>query len=170
MPPESLQSSYTLYKEYTNALATWLVETASQLQGYQSPSFPAAIRNKGQDTDAGPIKYSPTIKELQKLAEIVGSSGVTIPESVLSMLKRNIELRKTVTSWFIDHGDSVRNHRHAYFITVLGKMYDELAWRTKPTELDVLEAMDARWHEAREWDESHEYMCVMEEDEMSEWI
>lgn len=148
MLPKPIQHSYTFYKAYTEELATWLLDAAYQL-GYQPPSVAAAIpttakrikhRRKGKasslkETYIAPIQHRVTIKDLQTLAEVVGSSAITVPEYVLSILKQIIYLRKHVTSWFVGRGNSMSNDRHTYFITVLEKMYGELAWRTRTNQL-----------------------------------
>ncbi|RAL09961.1 uncharacterized protein BO97DRAFT_457282 [Aspergillus homomorphus CBS 101889] len=140
MLPEFLQSSYARYKADTNTFATWLLETANQC-GYQPPGLAAAIlavkkgnehksKGKHNGSDAvDPLHYSATIKDLQNLAEVVAGSARGVPNSVLTVAKRAIQLRKTVTSWFLGRGDSANNKRHAHFITVLEQICDNLEWK-----------------------------------------
>lgn len=144
-PPEFFQSSYARYKADTNTFATWLLETANQC-GYQPPGLVAAIptvekgkhKGKHHDSDADPLQYSATTKDLQKLAEVVASSALTVPNSVLTIAKRAIKLRKAVTSWFLGRGDSANNKRHAHFITVLEQICDNLEWKTnQPSKPDA---------------------------------
>ncbi|KAJ5779690.1 hypothetical protein N7457_007410 [Penicillium paradoxum] len=149
MLPEFLQSSYARYKADTNTFATWLLETANQC-GYQPSGLAAATpivrkgkhkdkhKHKHDDSNADPLHYSATTKDLQKLAEVVASSTLTVPESVLTLAKRAIKLRKAVTSWFLGRGDSANNERHAHFITVLEQICDDLEWKTsQPSKPDA---------------------------------
>ncbi|KKK16427.1 hypothetical protein P175DRAFT_0430531 [Aspergillus ochraceoroseus IBT 24754] len=146
MLPEFLQSSYARYKADTNTFATWLLETANQC-GYQPPTLSATLptakkgkrKGKKNDSDAEPLHYSATTKDLQKLAEVVASSALTIPKSVLTIAKRAIKLRKAVTSWFLGQGDSVNNKRHAHFITALEQICETLEWKTnnQPSKSDA---------------------------------
>ncbi|PCG88965.1 Hypothetical protein PENO1_107300 [Penicillium occitanis (nom. inval.)] len=137
MLPGFLQSSYARYKADTNTFATWLLETANQC-GYQPPALSAAVptsqkakRNgKNNASDANPLHYSATTKDLQKFAEVVASSALTVPKSVLTIAKRAIKLRKAVTSWFLGQGDSTTNKRHAHFITTLEQICETLEWKT----------------------------------------
>ncbi|RLL99449.1 hypothetical protein CFD26_104363 [Aspergillus turcosus] len=145
MLPEFLQSSYTRYKADTNAFATWLLDTANQC-GYRPPPLSATIstaekgKRKGKKDGlvADPLHYSATTKDLQKLAEVVASSAVTVPKSVLTIAKRAIKLRKAVTSWFLGQGDSIDNKRHAHFITALEQICETLEWKTnQPSKPDT---------------------------------
>jgi hypothetical protein len=141
MLPEFLQSSYARYKADTNTFATWLLETANQC-GYQPPTLSAAVppakrgKQKGKkgDSDAADaVPYSVTTKDLQKLADVVAESALTVPRSVLTIAKRAIKLRKTVTSWFLGQGDSASDKRHAHFITALEKICETLEWKLNQT-------------------------------------
>ncbi|RDW70580.1 uncharacterized protein DSM5745_08091 [Aspergillus mulundensis] len=135
MLPGFLQSSYARYKADTNTFATWLLETASQC-GYQPPTLSSTVpptkkgkrKGKRDDPDADPVPYSVTIKDLQKLAEVVASSALTVPNPILAIAKRAIKLRKAVTSWFLGKGDSADNKRHAHFITALEQICETLEW------------------------------------------
>ncbi|KAJ6034684.1 uncharacterized protein N7446_009438 [Penicillium canescens] len=145
MLPKFLQSSYTRYKADTNTFATWLLETANQC-GYRPPALSATIstaekgRRKGKNDGlvADPLHYSATNKDLQTLAEVVACSAVTVPKSVLTIAKRAIKLRKAVTSWFLDQGDSTGNKHHAHFITALERICETLEWKTnQPSKPDA---------------------------------
>lgn len=145
MLPEFLQSSYTRYKADTNTFATWLLETANQC-GYRPPALSATIstaekgkrRGKSDGLVANPLHYSATTKDLQKLAEVVANSAVTVPKSVLTIAKRAIKLRKAVTSWFLGQGNSANNKRHAHFITALEQICETLEWKTnQPSKPDA---------------------------------
>jgi len=145
MLPEFLQSSYARYKADTNTFATWLLETANKC-GYQPPGLAAAIpilkkgkhKDKHDDSDADPLHYRATTKDLQKLAEVVAGSALAVPKSVLTIAKRAIKLRKAVTSWFLGRGDSANNKRHAHFITVLEQICDNLEWKSnQPSKPDA---------------------------------
>lgn len=140
-----MQSSYARYKADTNTFATWLLETANQC-GYQPPDLAAAIptlkkgkhNGKHNGSAADPLLFSATTKDLQKLAEVVGSSALTVPRSVLTIAKRAIKLRKAVTTWFLGQGDSANNRRHAHFITVLEQICDDLEWKiNQPSKPDA---------------------------------
>jgi hypothetical protein len=145
MLPKYLQSSYTRYKADTNTFATWLLETANQC-GYQPPALSATIstaekgkrKGKNDGSVADPFHYSATVKDLQKLAEVIASSAVTVPKSVLTIAKRAIKLRKAVTSWFLGQGDSTGNKHHAHFITALEQICETLEWKTnQPSKPDA---------------------------------
>ncbi|KAI9036168.1 uncharacterized protein KD926_002198 [Aspergillus affinis] len=137
MLPGFLQSSYARYKADTNKFATWLLQTADQC-GYQPPALSATVptarkgkrKNINNGSDADPIQYSATTKDLQKLAEVVAGSAFAVPQSVLAIAKRAIKLRKSVTSWFLGQGESMNNKRHAHFITALEQICEALEWKT----------------------------------------
>ncbi|KAL4746297.1 hypothetical protein BDW72DRAFT_38445 [Aspergillus terricola var. indicus] len=137
MLPEFLQGSYARYKADTNTFATWLLEAANQC-GYQPSTLFASVptAKKGQHngknnaSNAEPLHYSATTKDLQELAEVIASSALKVPESVLKIAKRAIKLRKVVTSWFLGHGDSTSNKRHAHFITALEQICERLEWKS----------------------------------------
>lgn len=101
MLPEFLQGSYVRYKTDTNAFATWLLETANQC-GYQPPELSAAIsivktakhKCKYNESDATPFHCSATTKDLQKLAEVVASSTIAVPKSVITIAKRANSIEK----------------------------------------------------------------------------
>ncbi|PLN80412.1 hypothetical protein BDW42DRAFT_201293 [Aspergillus taichungensis] len=137
MLPDFLGNSYARYKADTNKFATWLLETANQC-GYQPPALSATgpttrkgkHNNQSHGSNADPIPYSASTKDLQKLAEVVAGSALTVPKSVLAIARRAIKLRTTVTSWFLGQGDSMSNRRHAHFITALEQICETLEWRT----------------------------------------
>lgn len=141
MLPEPLQGSYKRYKADTNAFATWLLETGFQ-QGYQPPGLAAALLtakkrkrrggSRGKATNTGPIEYNATLQELQVIAEVVATSPAPVPKSVLAIARRAIEGRKKISSWFMGQGYSVEDATHAYFITVLEQICDDL--ERKPME------------------------------------
>ncbi|KAL4779928.1 hypothetical protein BJX76DRAFT_339386 [Aspergillus varians] len=138
MLPKFLQSSYARYKEDTNTFATWLLESANKC-GYQPPGLSAAVppakkgKQQGKKCDANDAAnaapYCVTTKDLQKLADVVADSALTVPRSVLTIAKRAIKLRKTVTSWFLGQGESASDKRHAHFITALEKICETLEWK-----------------------------------------
>ncbi|KAL4982461.1 hypothetical protein BDW68DRAFT_57779 [Aspergillus falconensis] len=145
MLPKFLQGSYARYKADTDTFATWLLETANQC-GYRPPTLFATVptaktgkhKGKNDDADVVPLQYSVTTKDLQKLAEVIASSALTVPKSVLMIAKRAIKLRKAVTSWFLGQGDSMNNKRHAYFITALEQICETLEWKTnQPSKPDA---------------------------------
>ncbi|KAJ6119567.1 hypothetical protein N7523_003847 [Penicillium sp. IBT 18751x] len=90
MLPKFLQSSYIRYKADTNTFATWLLETANQC-GYRPPVLSTTISTAGKGKRKGKndglvtdlLQYSATTKDLQKLAEVVASSAVTVDKSAL---------------------------------------------------------------------------------------
>ncbi|GAD96582.1 conserved hypothetical protein [Paecilomyces variotii No. 5] len=98
MLPEFLQSSYARYKADTNTFATWLLKTANQC-GYRPPALPDTI----SDSEKGKAKANATIKDLEKLAQVVAGSAVTVPKN---------------------------NESHAYFITALEQICETLEWKT----------------------------------------
>lgn len=87
-------------------------------------------KGKKGDSDAEPVQYSATTKDLQKFAEVVAGSALPVPKSVLALAKRAVKLRKAATSWFLGQGDSANNKRHAHFITALEQICETLEWKT----------------------------------------
>ncbi|KAJ6103808.1 hypothetical protein N7486_004030 [Penicillium sp. IBT 16267x] len=111
MLPEFLQSSYTRYKADTNTFATWLLETANQC-GYRPPALPATISTAGKGKRKGKGKNDGL------LAEVIASSAVTVPKSVLTIAKRN--------------------KGPAHFITALEQICETLEWKTnQPSKPDA---------------------------------
>lgn len=172
MLPHFLQSSYARYKADTHTFATWLLETANQC-GYQPPSLsftdPLAEQGKnksksknkkngdGKEDVSGEntVQFTATIKDLRKLAEVVASSALTVPLPVLTIAKRAIKLRKSVTSWFMGHGDSENNKRHAHFITALEEICETLEWKTdRPSEPDAKQSTSTSGAESDDADAS----------------
>ncbi|GLA93277.1 hypothetical protein AtubIFM57143_010626 [Aspergillus tubingensis] len=95
-------------------------------------------KGKTDGSNEQPIQYTATAKDLQKFAEVVAGSSLTVPKSVLTIAKRAIKLRKTVTSWFLGRGDIANNKRHAHFITALEQICDTLEWKTaQPSKTDA---------------------------------
>ncbi|KAJ5388621.1 hypothetical protein N7509_011162 [Penicillium cosmopolitanum] len=153
MLPKSLQSSYIRYKNDTNSFATWLFEAASKC-GHQ-PSNLAAIalslnetenkknnkrkHKKNRPSEAhGSIQYITTVRDLQVLAEAVAESTLPVPKQVISIVKRAIKLRKQVTSWFLEQGESENNKRHVKFISALEATCETLERKTaKPSNRDA---------------------------------
>lgn len=112
----------------------------------QPPALSAIISNakqgkrKGKNGDlaADPLQCSATTKDLQKLADVVANSAVTVPKSVLAIVRRAIKLRKAVTSWFLGQGDLAGNKGHAHFITALEQICETLERKTnQPSNLDA---------------------------------
>lgn len=144
MLPGFLQSSYARYKADTNTFATWLLETANKC-GYRptlSATIPTTNKSKREGKTDGsnghPIQYTATTKDLQKFAEVIAGSSLIVPKSVITIAKRAIKLRKTVTSWFLGRGNIANNKRHAHFITALEQICDTLEWKTaQPSKTDA---------------------------------
>ncbi|GAQ45756.1 hypothetical protein AtubIFM55763_004873 [Aspergillus tubingensis] len=66
------------------------------------------------------------------------SATVPTANKILTIAKRTIKLRKTVTSWFLGRGDTANNKRHARFITALEQICDTLQWNTaQPSKTDA---------------------------------
>ena len=139
MLPKFLQSSYSRYKDDTNSFATWLLEAASKC-GYRpeglSPAAAQLNKGKGKSKNKAanasePVQYTTTIKDLQRLADVVANSALTTPSPVLAIAKRAIRLRKQVTSWFLGKGDTDNDKRHSHFITTLEKVCETLEWTTE---------------------------------------
>jgi hypothetical protein len=141
MLPKSLQSSYIRYKNDTNSFATWLLEAASKC-GHQ-PSGLAAIalslnENENKKRNKRKLQKNTTIKDLQVLAEAVAESTLPVPKQVISIVKRAIKLRKQVTSWFLEQGESENNKGHVKFISALEATCKTLERKTaKPSNPDA---------------------------------
>lgn len=58
-----------------------------------------------------------------------------MPKSVLAIARRAIEGRKKISSWFMGQDYSVEDATHAYFITALEQICDDLERKTsQPTQ------------------------------------
>ncbi|KAF7719192.1 Uncharacterized protein PECH_008278 [Penicillium ucsense] len=64
---------------------------------------------------------------------MIAGSSLAVPRSILTIAKRAIKLRKTVTSWFLGRGNSAYTDQHAHFITVLEQICEVLEWKTSKT-------------------------------------
>jgi hypothetical protein len=115
-----LQSSYKTYKADTNRFATWIFHAATKC-GYELPG-PASTtrsskkggrkRNHHRPTTLGPTGQTATIKDLQHLAKLTANSSITVPDHILSIARRAINLITKVTSWFLSQSDSDTSSRH----------------------------------------------------------
>ncbi|GKZ73355.1 hypothetical protein AnigIFM60653_001992 [Aspergillus niger] len=131
-------------------LPEFLQKTANKC-GYEptlSATVPPANKSKRKGKPDGsnkhPIQYSATTKDLQKFAEVIAGSSLNVPRSVLTIAKRAIKLRKTVTSWFLGRGDIANNKRHAHFITALEQICENLEWKTTvPSKPDAKQPQSA---------------------------
>ncbi|KAJ5700971.1 hypothetical protein N7493_012017 [Penicillium malachiteum] len=130
MLPKFLKGSYSRYKDDTNSIGAWLLETASKC-GYSAPPLISKgskkMEKKNQaNTFANPVKYRITIKNLQVLADVVAKSSLTVPGPIIDTAKRAIRLRKEVNSWFLGKGDIDDNERHEHFVSALERICETL--------------------------------------------
>ena len=140
--PSFLFNSHKRYKEDTNRVATWLVETAQKyghpLKG-QPPSSRPSGRLKGKDrkkareaekaggaeTIIPPIRYTITVKEFTDLADWIANlkPPVKVPRLILSLIRSAITLRRRCADWFQTKGAKEEdNLNHSYFIDVLERV------------------------------------------------
>ena len=143
--PSFLFDSHKRYKEDTNRVATWLVETAQKyghpLKG-QPPSSRPSGRLKGKDrkkareaekaggagTTIPVIRYTITVKEFTDLADWIANlqPSVKVPRLILSLIRSAIALRKRCADWFQKNGDKeeviLDNLNHSHFIGVLERV------------------------------------------------
>ncbi|KAK6372635.1 hypothetical protein LTR64_004553 [Lithohypha guttulata] len=147
MLPSSLQSSYRLYKQDTDDIATWLAETA-RLTGYTSEALPAPTQTVQVKTKSKGKSKSKTkkqlrdaarrvpkeqrehvipIREFAMLAEHIAQhveKALKVPLSILHKLQRTIDSRRECSLWFRTYEqDEKSDESHAYFLSILEGVY-----------------------------------------------
>ena len=138
--PAFLFDNYKRYKEDTNRIAAWLVETAQQhghhIQG--QPSTPGRLKGKARTQAREEAKTSwgtgttiriiVTVKEFTDLAESIANlkPSVKVPQFILSLIRSAISLRKHCATWFqkSDASEELEkeNASHSHFIRVLERV------------------------------------------------
>ncbi|KAF1989571.1 hypothetical protein K402DRAFT_390531 [Aulographum hederae CBS 113979] len=149
MLPNFLVNTYSQYKADTDAIATWLANTATRC-GYSpdllsGPTSTQTGRSKGkakkatkeqaQNSKAVP-KYTLAIKDFISLAHYIAGythPPVTVTSGLVAVLDRAISVRKT-------HGDTMKavqgskrsaqllksDQKHSYFVGILEEVRDAL--------------------------------------------
>lgn len=161
MLPNSLRGSYTIYKEDTDSVATWLATTvrrcgyaldllpgsadnhtaqkASRLKGKARKLAKAAASTRDESsasaTRPGSTIYTIAIKDFIPLADHIvayQNPPVNVPSSFVKALDRAIALRQKHNSWFNDIGRSSRGDGHTFFLGVLQQVRETLRSRMPP--------------------------------------
>lgn len=151
MLPKFLVGTYKQYKQDTKILATWLSVTARSM-GYVSQAIPAQDdvvaadapkkskakskpKTKKQKRDAArrvPKEqrvFTISQKEFLPLAQYISvhlEPNSHVPSSILSMIKRVIEARKSSDDWFKVNTQEDDKDGHIHFIGILQDVYDTL--------------------------------------------
>jgi hypothetical protein len=69
-----------------------------------------------------------TVVELRKRAQVISESSVKGPKSIFRVAQRAIELRKSVTAYFLEEGRMAADRGHPAFIQTLQEICDLLKW------------------------------------------
>ncbi|KAI1264524.1 hypothetical protein F5Y18DRAFT_436903 [Xylariaceae sp. FL1019] len=134
----SLASSYRIYKQDTDAVAAWLASTAKSL-GYTLKSTTDATSSTGrlkgkarkeakQAKLVGP-KYIISIDDFVRLAEYIANKRAPVPETLMVIVDRVIEMRSGFGAKLAEYGKIVNEeaeNNHQYFIEVLEIVRDTL--------------------------------------------
>ena len=147
--PSFVFDSYKRYKEDTNRVATWLVETAQKyghpLKGQPPTSRPSG-RLKGKErkktreaeksrhggTTIPPIRCTITVKEFTDLANWIANvkPRVKVPQVIVGLIRSAITLRKRCADWFqgniANEEVTADNSKHTHFIGVLERVLNIL--------------------------------------------
>lgn len=157
MLPNSLRGSYTIYKEDTDSVATWLASTArrcgypldllttlgenavsqkaSRLKGKARKLAKAAASTKGEGPEiagSGSTTYTIAIKDFIPLAEHIVAyqkPPVKVPSAFVRSLDRAIAFRQKHNLWFKDIGRSSRGDGHTFFLGILEQVRKTLRSR-----------------------------------------
>ncbi|CAD0096497.1 unnamed protein product [Aureobasidium mustum] len=163
MLPSSLRGSYTIYKEDTDSVATWLASTARRC-GYSfdllttvaKPASQTAPRLKGkarklakvaastkneslESKQSGTTTYTIAVKDFIPLAEYIAAfqqPPVKVPSSFVRVLDRAITLRRKHNSWFKDADQSSMDDGHNFFLGVLERVRETLKSRLPTDTVD----------------------------------
>ncbi|KAI0141898.1 hypothetical protein GGR57DRAFT_519874 [Xylariaceae sp. FL1272] len=173
----SLASSYRLYKQDTDALATWLASTAKSL-GYSlqsttdSRSTTGRLKGKArkeakQANTLGP-KYIITIADFIRLANHIAKKRATVPATLMDTLNRVIKMRSSFGARLEKHGvavDEQSTNNHLYFVEVLKSVRKTLEPFAQdnprePTSKTAKKSPDAhRGDKERQVNEKHNDFC-----------
>lgn len=152
MLPNSLRGSYTIYKEDTDSVATWLASTAKQcgypLDYLTRPKDDLASqkgsRLKGKAHElaktaasakigsSGSTTYTIAVKDFIPLAEYIvvfRDPPVRVPSSLVHVLDRAIALRREHISWLNEFGRTSRGNGHILFLGILEQVREILVPR-----------------------------------------
>ncbi|KAH0359655.1 hypothetical protein KCU65_g9838, partial [Aureobasidium melanogenum] len=156
MLPNSLRGSYTIYKEDTDSVTTWLASTARRcgypldlltlgentipqkalrLKGKARKLAKAAASAKGESPESarsGSTTYTIAIKDFIPLAEHIVAyqkPPVKVPSAFVKSLDRAIALRQKHNSWFKDIGRFSKGDGHTFFLGVLEQVRKTLRSR-----------------------------------------
>ena len=142
--PAFLFDNYKRYKEDTNRIATWLVETAQKhghhIQGQPSASSRLKGKARRQAREAAKASWGTgtgtritiTAREFTDLAESIANlkPPVKVPRFILSLICSAISLRKHCAKWFqkTEANPELANDNasHSHFIRVLERVLEIL--------------------------------------------
>ncbi|KAG9648457.1 hypothetical protein KCU95_g18015, partial [Aureobasidium melanogenum] len=165
MLPNSLRGSYTIYKEDTDSVATWLASTAKQcgypldfltrpedglssqkgsrLKGKARKLAKAATSAKSGSSEStahsGSTTYTIAVKDFISLAQYIVAfqkPPVRVPSSFVCVLNRAIALRKKHNSWFSNAEQSSEDDGHNFFLSVLEQVRETLKSRMPSDTVD----------------------------------
>lgn len=159
MLPESLKNAFQLYKRDTNAIATWLTNTANnnghpvntndkeprgRLKGKARKEAKAAILANKQ-IGSGDDKKQPYLLHLRDfvpLATFIAAvrPRIQVPLFMAVTIDRVIEVRKTVSRIMgtkDSHTDQVSDASHLHFVGVLEQVRDILSQQTRIDTIDI---------------------------------
>ena len=107
-----------------------------------------AKKSREDKADKPTIRYAVTSKELLAQAKQVASSRdptITVPQTVLFVLKRAIQARKKCIAWFEKGGgeDQACTDNHAKFVIVLEEVVSILMSKSTP---QATSNSQAQWH------------------------
>ncbi|KEQ58310.1 uncharacterized protein M437DRAFT_59780 [Aureobasidium melanogenum CBS 110374] len=165
MLPNSLRGSYTIYKEDTDSVATWLASTAKQcgyaldcltrpgddlssqkgprLKGKARKLAKAATSAKSKSSEStahsGSTTYTIAVKDFIPLAEYIVAfqrPPVRIPSSFVRVLDRAIALRRKHNSWFSNAEKCSKDDGHNFFLGVLERVRETLKSRMPSDTVD----------------------------------
>ncbi|KAL6790188.1 hypothetical protein GGI42DRAFT_337252, partial [Trichoderma sp. SZMC 28013] len=151
MLPPALVSTYRLYKQDTDYVATWSAQTA-KAHGYpdalsevvdmakaSSKRLKGKARTKAKNRSISQSvqtqkthTYTLAIKDFVPLAAFIASranSGIQVPDLIMSILNRIIEARTHHGQQLNDYGGQItaqENVKHQHFIKVLEEVRDTL--------------------------------------------
>lgn len=158
MLPESLKNAFDLYKRDTNAIATWLANTADKnghpvhannkesrgrLKGKARKEAKAAAATKGDATSTDKKQaYLLRLRDFVPLATFIASvkPQIQVPLFMAVTIDRVIEVRRTVTRIMgtnEDNTDEQSDASHLHFVGVLEQVRDILRQQMPSNELDI---------------------------------
>jgi hypothetical protein len=159
MLPESLKNAFQLYKRDTNAIATWLANTAnnnghhvytggegtSGRKGKGGKEAQSAIPNHEETSSTSSNKKQPyllPLRDFVPLATFIASvkPQITVPLFMAVTIDRVIEVRRTVARIMGTKDDNTNEEAtvtHLHFVGVLEQVRDTLSQQMLTNALDM---------------------------------